>query len=409
MLTFEQLADIKTRNPVPTVAGQWVRLRRNPSRHGAMIGSCPVCSPPGGTADGTRFECDQESWVCAVCQEAGDVIKLVMKREGCAFREAVSRLGGPGEATISLGTARAAGTDAFRNGAPCTPVAPYDANELSSAFVDGWRAEETKATHAATCRKRERQRLWTLWLQATRLGGTAVDDYLAGRGLPLAVPAGAQLRCHRSMPMFANTREGGPTLLHRGPAMLAKISGEGGAFIGLHITWLDPRRVKGRPSIVDPMTGQPLPTKKCRGSKAGGYIDLGFAAVRPGPRMFVGEGIESVLAAYTALARTGRLRPGDQFRCSIDLGNLAGKAVGMLAHPEATSRKGQALRVPGPEPDLTSPAMPVPGAIDELVILGDGDSDPFMTRNAVERARRRHQREGRNVRCVFPPERPLGA
>jgi hypothetical protein len=282
----------------------------------------------------------------------------------------------------------------------------YDADHLRAAFIDGWRAEEIKAINAATFRERERQRLWTLWQQATRLGGTAADDYLTGRGLPLAVPAGAQLRCHRSMPLFANGRERSPVLLHRGPAMLAKISGEGGAFIGLHIPWLDPKGAKGRPSILDPATGRPLPSKKCRGRKAGGYVDLGFAKVRPGPRMFVGEGIESVLAAYTALARSGRLRPDDQFRCSIDLGNLAGKAVQMVPHPEAAARNGRAQRVPGPDPDLTSPAMPVPDAVEELVIMGDGDSDPFMTRNAVERARRRHQREGRTVRCVFPPERP---
>ena len=54
--------------------------------------------------------------------------------------------------------------------------------------------------------------------------------------------------------------------------MLAKISGEGGVFQGLHITWLDPSGPKGKARIVDPSTGEVMPAKKCRGSKAGGSV-----------------------------------------------------------------------------------------------------------------------------------------
>jgi hypothetical protein len=400
MLTPEQLADIKARNPVFVVAAQWVRLRKNLSRSGWLIGSCPICSPPGGTADGTRFECDEAGWVCAVCQEAGDVIKLVMKREGIAFTEAIDRLGGVGEVLISPAAARAAGAAACRAGRDCEPGNAYEGEALRRAFVDGWQAERRRINQATICRERERLRLLWMWQNASRLTGSPAESYLKARGY--FVPAHAQLRSYSSMPMFTAGRGRDPVLLHRGPAMLAKISGEGGVFQGLHVTWLDPSGPKGKARVVDPETGEIVPSRKCRGSKAGGYIDLGFVEERPGPRMFAGEGIETVLAAHTALVRSGRARVGDQFRSGIDMGNLAGKASKPVPHPSAKTSGGRVQRVPGPEPDRESAFMPVPDAIRELVLLGDGDSDPFTTCNALERSRARHERSGRTVRCVFP-------
>jgi hypothetical protein len=400
MLTPEQLAEIKARNPVSAVAGQWVRLRKNLSRSGWLIGSCPICSPPGGTWDGTRFECDDAGWVCAVCQEAGDVIKLVMKREGVAFADAIQRLGGASAASVSPATARAAGSAAARAGRDCEANGAFDVDALRQAFVEGWQAERKKINQAVIFRERERLRLLRLWQNASRLSGSSAEAYLKTRGY--IVPAHAQLRSHPSIPMFAAGRARDPVLLHRGPAMLAKISGDGGVFQGLHITWLDPNGPKGKARIVDRSTGQVMPAKKCRGSKAGGYIDLGFVEVRPGPRMFAGEGIETVLAAHTALVRSGRARVGDQFRSAIDLGNLAGKAAMLVPHPNARTSGGRVQRVPGPEPDARSACMPVQDAIKELVLLGDGDSDPFTTRNALERSRARHERADRTVRCVFP-------
>jgi hypothetical protein len=64
------------------------------------------------------------------------------------------------------------------------------------------------------------------------------------------------------------------------------------------------RRPKGKAQIIHPDTGEVLPAKKVRGSKAGGYIDLGGA--RAASRMIAGEGIETVAAVHTALKRAGR-------------------------------------------------------------------------------------------------------
>jgi hypothetical protein len=48
--------------------------------------------------------------------------------------------------------------------------------------------------------------------------------------------------------------------------------------------------------------------------------------------------------------------------------------------------------------------MPVPDSVNELVLLKDGDSEPFLTMNAIERASRRHAREGRAIRVPFVPD-----
>src|SRR3954453_869476 len=88
--TAQDLDDIRARNPLSQVAGGYVKLRRAGAR---LVGPCPVC---GGRAAAQRFEIldGGESWVCAVCPDGGDVIRLVQLVEGCDFLGAIERLGG---------------------------------------------------------------------------------------------------------------------------------------------------------------------------------------------------------------------------------------------------------------------------------------------------------------------------
>ena len=86
-----ELADLKARNPVTEIAARYVRLRP----HGkGMIGPCPMCSSDPQKSDSTRFECDADRWVCAVCTDGGDVISLVERVEHLDFLGAVEWLGG---------------------------------------------------------------------------------------------------------------------------------------------------------------------------------------------------------------------------------------------------------------------------------------------------------------------------
>jgi hypothetical protein len=391
MFSEAQLLELKARNPVHKLAGEWVRLRRG-GKFGYR-GPCPLCSRDLASRRTSKFECDAERWVCAACGDGGDVIALVMRHDGKDFAGAVEWLGGTRE------------------------VDPVQAKAEEAARAIK-RAEQER--QALVYRERERARLFAMWEAAkpwadwrTVLGddrlrpGTPVEAYFAGRGL--IAPRNARLRWHPDMPLFADGREVEPRVLHRGAAMLAAIiapnvpalhpDGPGFRFSGLHITWLDPAGPKGKLALVDPETGEAVPAKKSRGSKAGGYIDLGGSA--EASRMVAGEGIETVLAVHTALARAGKDLRSTSFRCGIDLGNLAGRATETVQHPTLKTANGRARRVPGREPDMESPAMPVPACVTDLVLLGDGDSDPFTTQCAMERATKRHARPGRTVRVLW--------
>ncbi|MCB2106372.1 MAG: hypothetical protein KDE14_01670 [Rhodobacteraceae bacterium] len=420
MISDDALAALKDRNPVDQVAAQWVTLRRKgPERRGQFVGPCPICSRNSNSKSAGRFECDADKWVCAVCGDGGDVIRLVMKREGVDFRTALDRLGGVRDEAPTPALARKRGMKDYDAGValddPLNVPPAYDGRpELVAAWRDGWRTAKRRADYEMFARERERKRLLRFWNEAA---GDAHRRYLAGRGL--LVPRSAQLRTHAAMPYFADGRENEPLLIHTGPAMLAPFFDIAGAFIGLHITWLDPvfadgaaapdaivaalRKNKGKALIVHPDTGEVLIAKKMRGTKRGGYIDLGGWPCNDGSyrRMISGEGIETVLSPFTAMARARRLKPGDLFRCAGDLGNLAGKASATVAHPTLKADAGRPQRVPGPEPDLSSPAMPVPETIEDLILLGDGDSDPVLTRHALARAGVRHARDNRIVRVCF--------
>lgn len=402
MISEQALDALKARNPVHAVAGEFVTLRRR-GRNG-FIGPCPMCSDDPRSRTAMRFECDADKWVCAVCQDGGDVIKLVQKREGVSFTAAIDRLGGAREEKPTPELARRAGLRAFvaAGGAVAEFVevpAPYNADDaLRVAWCDGWSQGRKRELYETYARERERKRLFGFWQYAVRWQGSPVEDYHACRGL--IVPANARLRCHPDMPMFADGREREPLLVHRGPAQLAPFLDAGGVFRGLHITWIDVSAPNCKAAIVHPHTGEVLPSKKMRGTKAGCYLDLGGERGAP-QRLIAGEGIETVAAVYTALARAGRDVSRTAFRAAGDLGNLAGKAIAQLSHPTLKGDNGRARRVPGPDPDPNSPAMPVPDSVTELVLLGDGDSEPFLTRTAIERATRRHAREGLTIRRRF--------
>jgi CHC2 zinc finger len=400
MISDDALNALKDRNPVHAVASEYVRLRK---KGRSYIGPCPICSDDPQSKTAPRFECNADKWVCAVCRGGGDVIKLVSQREGIGFREAVDRLGGARKETPTPRLACKAGRRAFEAGAGQGDVpAAYAADDaLYAAWRDGWADGQRREQFEMKARERERARLYyEFWKPAERWPGTPVEAYLSGRRV--MVPTNARLRYHPSIPMFADGRESEPVLLHRGPAMLAPFLDAGGIFRGLHITWLDASGPNGKASIVNPETGEVMPTKKMRGTKRGCYIDLGGA--KDPRRVISGEGNETVAAVYTALVRAGRDLSSTALRVAGDLGNLAGKASATVAHPTLKDRGNRPRRVPGPDPDLSSPAMPVPESAVELVLLGDGDSEPFLTRNALECSSRRHARPGRIIRVRFAPD-----
>lgn len=352
-----------------------------------IVGPCPVC---GGT-DRFGVSTRKNVFHCRGSGRGGDAIALVQYLDGADFLAACEDLTG-------RPPPRGEGTRA-------------SIEELAAREEERRRKEAEREKTAATYRERERHRLYEQWSAARPIRGTLAEEYLAIRGLPL--PPTVALRFAPAAPYFHGHVTGENDgrqimrMIGRGPAMLAAITNAQGFFSGLHFTWIDVKKPKGKAEFVDPDTGELLPAKKVRGSKQGGIIMLVKASGGAPRRLISGEGTETVLSVWSALAGAGMVRPDMAFASGIDLGNLAGGATASLAHP--TQRRADKLgrmmprRVPGPEPDFSTPAMCVPDSVGELLLLGDGDSDPFLTQNAMERAKARHAREGRKVCVAWAP------
>lgn len=383
-----ELDDIKARNPLADVAGGYVKLRR---AGGRLVGPCPIC---GGRVTSQRFEIldNGESWVCAVCPDGGDVIRLVEKVEGCDFLRAIERLGG--RATV-------------------------DPEQAKALFEAREKKRLAREKTAASYREAERKRLFKAWKGALRVHDTPVERYLAARGLqlPEACPG---LRYLPSAPYWHGETvdsqgRKSPVMIHSGPAMLAAFIRSDGTFGGLHTTWLDGGVRPIKIELTDPATGEVLNSKKMRGSKTGAHILIAnslpgepgrhdMAKLPPKPlRLVIGEGIETVLAVWTAHQLAGRDISDMAFWAAGDLGNVGGRAIETIAHPELKRPNGRALRVPGPYPDPDDSGLAIPDSVQELILLGDGDSEPVLTQCAMERAARRYAKVDRIIRIAFAP------
>ena len=99
---------------------------------------------------------------------------------------------------------------------------------------------------------------------------------------------------------------------------------------------------KGKAIIIDPDTGEQLPVRKVRGSKAGGWIELCGPAA---PLVVVaGEGIETVLAVRHAMMSCNLDLSTTAFWSLIDLGNIGGAAKASIStRPHAMLPGGRAV------------------------------------------------------------------
>lgn len=386
-LTADELEDIKQRNPIADVAGGYTKLRK---AGGKLVGPCPIC---GGRASSQRFEVFEKdsSWACAVCPDGGDVIRLVEKVENVDFRAAIERLGGRME---------------------------IDAARQREIFEERERKRLAREKTSADYREAERKRLFKTWKSAAPIHGTVAASYLQGRGLQLPDYCPG-LKFLPSAPFFhgdtIDERSGkkSPRKIHTGPAMLGAFIRPDAKFGGLHMTWLQPAELDAtgewatsgaqfiKAEILDPDTGEVLNSKKMRGSKTGAYIAI--VLLEQPRRLVIGEGIETVLSVWTAMHQAGREIDDMAFWAAGDLGNLAGSANKTIAHPTLKRPNGQPQRVPDRYPDPDDPGLKIPDSVEELILLGDGDSEAFLTECAMERAARRYGREGRSIRIAFAP------
>lgn len=365
----------------------------------------PQPCPVSGGKDRFSFNTATNKWNCRHCSVGGqDAIGMaahcldldLSRRAG--FLEACAAVlgrdipaGGERESDEDLAARQVRIEEARRQ----SDEASADRARQNNVFRDAERRKAVGIYDAAASLVRSGSPAGRFYLQS-RTGGIPDDRWL-------------RVSTHQTYWHGADER-GQPMSLHVGPAMVAPFVRFGDALaveiVGCHITWIDLQNApKYRPALADPETGELLPTKKMRGTKKGGVVPL---SGDPAAKRWLGaEGIENTLA----FARVERFRGDTFYFAAGDLGNLAGPAdaASRFPHPELKKedRAGRLrpVMIAGPVPafrDADEPdAMIVPGHVDELVLLADGDSEPVMTASAMTRARERHAREGRLIPVVW--------
>jgi hypothetical protein len=310
------------------------------------VGPCPAC---GGR---DRFQLNESKGVflCRHCTpDGGDGIALVRLVLACSLTDALAWL--VGDAVVQI-----------------TPE-EQDRRDREAA-------EKKRRSEQIAARERAKSLAVAekLWSEGKPAKGTAVQDYMALRGLPDLfdrAPLRA-LRYHPALTYFAESdRPGEYVGIHTGPAMLASIVTPAGKLSSVHRTWLDLSQPKGKAVILH--KGEVEKSKKYRGHVKGCAIRLSSP---PGfTTLVMGEGIET-----TATALCADIPPSAAYWAGADLGNMAGRMV----------------RVPGQKysglPALDDPdddAFVPPPGVTWLIYVQDGDSDPKQTRAKLECGLRR--------------------
>ncbi|MGB3320293.1 MAG: toprim domain-containing protein [Sphingopyxis granuli] len=124
-----------------------------------------------------------------------------------------------------------------------------------------------------------------LWAASKPIEGTPVSDYLASRGLGVAGAAGS-LRYHPRC-YYRASRDDPPDVRSAWPAMIAAVTDDRGAVVGVHRTWLAPPG--GKAPVADP--------RRAMGHLLGHGVRFGAA----GDVMAAGEGIETMLSLREVL------------------------------------------------------------------------------------------------------------
>jgi len=237
-------------------------------------------------------------------------------------------------------------------------------------------------------------------------GYDVLAEYLYRR-TGFRMPAGVfeNIRFNPRLTYWSDQRDdrGHQIELHSGYAMVAPFVDLASRITGCHQTWIDLSCApKFRPLLGKDEKGQPFPTKKMRGTKAGSLIPV-FGDLSA-CRWVGGEGIETV----AAIAGYDGFRSDTLYFAAGDLGNLAGPADGRITHPTLTKADSagriRRVQVPGPVPKVAAAdCVSIPDHVTALVLLADGDSEFFFTANAMARAKARAAREGRSIGIWWPP------
>jgi hypothetical protein len=344
------------------------------------IGPCPIC---GGK---DRFAVNQSKRVFN-CRGSGDehgkgdCINLVMHIVGCDFLEAVERI---------TGTAR---PDRTRDESAEERKRRELAHAARAAEYARREAEERAAMEAKAAR--DEASIADVIKRAKQLDGiTHADAYLREtRKLNPPRWLTGDLRFVRDLDYygFGDNGSNEPVLLATLPALIAIIRDTLGDVIGISQTYLDPIE----PTKWKPTGSSRNSPKKIRGRKQGGMIRLG----RPAETIAISEGWENALAWHAL----GQGPEEVMLAAAVDLGNLAGRATGQLAHKTLVDPEGRPRRMPNGLPDPKHPGVILPDGIRNVILIADNDSESYSTAALLAVAVRRFQAMELNVEISWPP------
>jgi hypothetical protein len=326
-----------------------------------LEGPCPAC---GGR---TRLWIDRakDKWGCRHCQTGGrGALSLLMHMPGAQFLEVCEQLAGPPPRRL----------------AAQTPEQRQAAERARAEAAAKRKADdERRAAEDEADRARRRERALRIWGAAQAIApGDPVTRYLKLRGLAGAAFDRDEVGSIGLLDYYTE----GARLVGAWPAMIWAVRDGMGAITAVHQTWLHehlrwddrqqggPRdevalmRAKGKAIISDPLSGERLKAKKMTGEAWGCAIRLTPAR----PFMLVGEGVETTLTALLSFG--GR----------ADVGAWSGLSLGGMA------------------------ALELPEGTRAVTFLGDGDSEPAITRRTLEQAAAKAAASGIRARIAMAPQ-----
>ena len=336
------------------------------------VSSCPVC----GGKDKNEFVCTpgqpdpSKRWFCRKSSTGGDPIAMHMHVTGSDFMGACESI--TGSPPPRGGSGRKADPDAIRE-----------------RKAEQQEEQRRRDQEAARIEKKKIMQAGDVWEIRKPIKGSLAWRYLAARKIELTEEEAIDLAFIPSLEYWgyadAKTDELSP--LGSFPCMIAAVRNLGGDLIAVHRTYLDPKEPK---KLRPPGDLSRNKAKKIVGKAGGGFIRLGFI----GPLVAMGEGIETTLS----FARIDGAPAEVSLIAGVSLGNMAGGALDTVPHPKIKGRS-----IPNGIPDPESPGIILPGEVEELIILGDGDSDPEFTRASLLTGARRYREAGVSVMTCFAP------
>lgn len=350
-----ELDDLKSRTKLSAIFAKYgVKSKGSESARWAN------CCFHGDKTPSLKIDDIKGRYHCFGCGADGDHFTVLQERGGESFAEAIEVLGGVRLITV-------------------------EERKIVEDQAKKWKDEEDEKT------AKVRKSIKRTFDAAPAIDGTMAAEYLqVTRSLPVVPQWTFDLRFVAELPYrgFATADAEEQVELGAFPAMVAAIRGPDGKIIGLHRTYLDREAPIKLTPPGDPARNK---AKKVLGEQRGGTIRL--SADRP--QLVVGEGIETTRAWYAL----GLIEEGDfALAAAVSLGNMSGGAMGSAPHPADPNK-----RVPNGSPDMDRPGMLLPPVVREVILLGDGDSDPAMTRARLLVAGRRFRALGLAVSVHMAP------